>query len=308
MLKMIILSVLLACVCILPTAAQDATPEATPLPEELTAMFDYDQSVPLNVQIVSSEVRGAVTIQDITYPSPVTQKPIAAYLVVPPGAGSFPAIIYVHWYEPQAKNSDRTEFLDEAVMMAQIYGVESILVSTMWSDKAWYNSGRSLDTDYDDAIRQVIELRRGIDVLLAQPQVDASHLAYVGHDFGAMYGELLSGVDHRAQAYVFMAGAANFNEWMLFGVPATRPGLAEYKAKMDTLAPVRFVAQAAPAAILFQFGTRDQYTSQADVAAFAAAAPSSQSQQYAVGHPMDTDAVRADRLAFLVDQLDLTAR
>ena len=124
-----------------------------------------------------------------------------------------------------------------------------------------------------------------------------------------MYGELMAGVDHRARADVFIAGSSDFNNWMLFGVAENRPGLAEYKAKMETLAPTRFVALADPAVMLFQFGTEDVYTNQDDIDAFTAAATSSiEIKTYETEHAMATDEVQADRIAFLVEQLSLQER
>ena len=257
----------------------------------------------------SSELRAGVTVKDVSYASPVTGSAIGAYRVVPSGDGSFPGILYVHWLEESSPRSNRTQFLDEAVLMAQQYGVESLLVETMWSAPNWYRQGRSLDADYDDAIRQVIELRRGLDVLLAQPNIDSRRVAYVGHDFGAMYGSLLSGIDNRARAYVFIAGASNFNQWMLFGVSHSQPGLDEYKARMDALAPTRFVAQTAPAAIQFQFGSHDFYTPQDDFLTFYnAASDPKELHVYEAEHAMDAEAIRADRIRFLAGQLGLDKR
>lgn len=306
MLRKIIVGVALAVLLVMRAAAQDATPEVTPLPEDLTAMFDYDQSAPLAVEIVGTETRGDVTIQDITYPSPVSGDPISAYLVVPPGEGPFPGVLFVHWYESSSPTSNRTQFVEEAVSLAQEKGVVSLLVSTMWSEPTWYQEGRTLDSDYDDALHQVIELRRGLDVLLAQPGVDAERIAYVGHDFGGMYGSLLAGVDHRPKAFVIIAAASDFNKWMLFGVDETAAGVDEYKAHMAELAPSRFIAQAAPAPILFQFGTEDFYTPQDDYEAFfAAAAEPKTLKTYKTEHAMDLPEIRADRDAFLAEQLGL---
>jgi dienelactone hydrolase len=284
--------------------AQESTPE--PLPDEVIAMFDYDQMTAPEVQEVASETRGDVIVRDIIYPSPVTGENISAYLVVPPGDGPFPGIIYVHWLEPSAPDSNRTEFRDEAVMMAEEYGVASILPDAMWAAPGWYQTIRSLDTDYDDALRQVIELRRGIDVLQVEVAIDPERIGYVGHDFGGMYGSLLSAVDRRAKAYVFIAAASNFNEWMLFGVAPTRPEVKEYMARMDELAPTRFVAQTTPAAILFQFGTEDFYTPEEDYTAFfEAASEPKELKIYETEHAMALDEIRADRVAFLVAQLGL---
>lgn len=301
---------------VVPALAQDATPEPTAestsladATSEITAMFNYDQTKPLDVTETASEMRGDVTVKTIRYSSPVTAKPIGAYLVVPSGDGPFPAIEYVHWYDPAEPTSNKTEFLDEAVMMAQKYGVESILVDTMWSDPDWYGKGRTLDGDYDDAIRQVIELRHGLDVLLAQPNVDAERVAYVGHDFGAMYGTLLSAVDHRTKAYVFIAGASDFNNWMLFGVDDSTPGLAEYKAKMETIAPIKLIPLTSPSAIYFQYGTEDQYTNQLEIDAFLAAANEPKDiKMYKSDHAMASDAIQSDRVNYLVAHLDLQAK
>ncbi len=282
-----------------PGSAQEA------LPEEVIAMFEYDASAPLAIEEVSSEQRGSVTVKDIAYPSPVTGKPIKAYLVLPAGEGKFPGVLYVHWYEPENPTSNRTEFLDEAVNMAEQDGIVALLPETMWSEWTWYQQGRTLESDYDDASRQVIELRRGLDVLLAQVQVDSERVAYVGHDFGAMYGTLMGAVDQRPDAYVLIAGASNFNQWMLFGVPEDRAGLADYKAKMDELAPTRFISQV-NAPVLFQFGTEDFYTPQADYEDyFAAALDPKTLKTYKTEHAMILDEIREDRLAFLREHLKL---
>lgn len=293
------------------TATQEVTQEAPtlePLPQELLDMFDYDANAPLDLEIVGTEMRGNVTIQDVTYTSPVDGEAITAYLIVPPGEGPFPAVLFVHWYESTSPLSNRTQFVDEAVALAETYGVISLLPETMWSDPDWYQQGRSLDTDYADAFHQVIELRRGLDVLLSQPGVDTSRVAYVGHDFGAMYGSLLAGVDHRASAYVLIAGASDFNQWMLFGVPDDQPGLDAYKAQMAELAPSRFIAHAG-APVLFQFGTEDFYTPQSDIDAFVAGAVEPKTVKlYPTEHAMDLPEIRDDRRAFLVEHLALVER
>lgn len=269
-------------------------------------MFDYDANSPLNVETILTEKRGRVMVKEITYPSPITGKPIGAYLVLPEGEGTFPGILYVHWYEPHADNSNRTQFLEEAVSMAETDGIVGLLVETMWSDVEWYMKGRTLESDYEDAIRQVVELRRGLDVLLSLPQVDSERIAYVGHDFGAMYGSLMGGADKRPDVYVMIAGAANFNKWMLFGIPEDRKGLDDYKAKMEELAPSRFINQI-DAPILFQFGTEDFYTPAGDIETFYAAAVEPKAiKRYKTEHAMALDEIRQDRLAFLRQQLGLT--
>jgi hypothetical protein len=140
--KRLILLTALLVLGALPLRAGDAAPEVTAeLSQEVTQLFDYRQDAPLDVKEIDSEKRGDVTVKDITYASPVTGKPIPAYLVLPPGEGKHPGVLYVHWYEPAAPTSNRTQFLDEAVNLAKSDGVVSLLVATMWSEPTWYQKG-----------------------------------------------------------------------------------------------------------------------------------------------------------------------
>ena len=264
------------------------------------AIFDYDHTAPLAVQEVGREIHGAALVRDLTF-VPVNQA-VKAYLVTPTaGAGPNAAILYVHWLgEPATTN--RTEFLDEAVALAG-HGVVSLLVDTMWSEPQWYKN-RIPEEDYTHSIRQVIELRRAMDLLLAQPGIDARHVALVGHDFGAMYGVLASGVDRRATTYVFMAGVPHFIDWFLF---ARQPKeLASYRQQIAPLDPVNFVGRLAPASVFFQFAQKDDYVSAAQAAEFYAAAPAPKHlATYPGGHDLHTAEVAADRVAWLERELGL---
>jgi hypothetical protein len=176
--------------------------------ESTDAIFDYDHSAPLNLQEVGREIRDGALIRDITF-SP-TDKPVKAFLVTPvSGNGPHAAILYVHWLgEP--KTTNRTEFLEEATTLAR-HGVIALLVDTMWAEPNWYKN-RIPEEDYGHAIRQVIELRRAMDLLLSQPGIDLQRVGTVAHDFGAMYGIVASSLDRRAKTYVFMAGIPHFTD------------------------------------------------------------------------------------------------
>ncbi len=283
-----------------------ATPEATPVPfEELAAMFDYDQSTPLNVKVVSTKDQDGVTVEDITYDRLGGGKPVQAFLVLPKGDGPFPAILYVHWYEPSSPTSNRTEFLNEAVGMAQ-EGAASLLISTNWSDPTWFSDGRTLATDYDDSIAQVKELRRALDVLEAQPQVDKTRIAYVGHDFGAMYGAVLSGVDSRAKAYVLIAGTKSFSDWFLLGTKLTDSEQNAFIDRMSALDPRTYVAHTTAAYVLFQFGEQDPYVSHDDASDFFHAVTTSKGiMRYDTGHAMELPEIAAARKGILEWQLGI---
>ncbi|MEJ2758759.1 MAG: hypothetical protein P8046_09795, partial [Anaerolineales bacterium] len=140
----------------------------------------------------------------------------AAYLVRPEEETGqpYPAILFVHWYEPEAPNSNRTQFLNEAILLAQ-QGVVSMLVETMWSDRDWFLKRTQAD-DRAQAIQQVVELRQAMDILLAEPGVDPEKFFYVGHDFGGMYSVLAGAVDQRPRGYVLMAATPRVPDWFLY--------------------------------------------------------------------------------------------
>lgn len=230
-------------------------------------LFSYDMAQPLDLQDVGQpQRRDDVMIRDITFAVPDGRR-VSAYLVEPPAEPSKPrpAVLWVHWLEPEAHNSNRTQFLDEAVALAQD-GVVSLLPDGFWTmtPKKWAENpgfGWRSDFTHDRAlcIRQTIELRRALDLLTMRDDVDRERIAFVGHDFGAMYGALVMGVEHRIQAAVLMAGTVTFSEWFLFGSTLTPEQEKQYIQDMAIFDPARYVAHAAPARLLFQFAHADYY-------------------------------------------------
>ncbi|MBP9945531.1 MAG: hypothetical protein KBH14_03975, partial [Vicinamibacteria bacterium] len=180
------------------------------------ALFNYDASIPLGIVEKGVEKREGVSIRDVTF-NALAGKDVAAYIVTPEGKGPFAAVLWVHWLgEPETTN--RTQFLNEAVKLAA-QGVVSVLVDTMWStavNPEWFGK-RVPEEDYANSIRQVIALRRGMDLLLAQPNVDKARVGLVGHDYGGMYSMMMAGVDQRAKAYVYVAVVPSLNDWAFLG-------------------------------------------------------------------------------------------
>lgn len=86
----------------------------------------------------------------------------------------------------------------------------------MWSDPEWF-SQRDPEQDYERSLGQARDLRRSLDFLVRQPELSGKPIAYVGHDFGMMYGVLLGGVDARPQVWALQAGTSHFADWYLLG-------------------------------------------------------------------------------------------
>jgi fermentation-respiration switch protein FrsA (DUF1100 family) len=221
---------------------------------------------------------------------------VSAFLVRPLGKPKA-AVLWAHWYGEES-NTNRSEFLPDAVALARS-GVVSLLPqgSFPWQESVDEDAG----TDQQLAAAQVVQLRRGLDLL--QQEAGDVPIGFVGHDYGAMFGSMLV-ADKRPQAYVFMAPDATFSNWFIkyFVRGASKAELDQAFAPFD---PVNNVSDAAPASVFFQFAKSDKYVPGyvADKLYEAASDPKSE-KSYATGHELD-DAARADRLDWLRKQLGL---
>ncbi|MBX3083201.1 MAG: hypothetical protein KF716_16335 [Anaerolineae bacterium] len=264
-------------------------------------MFNYDNTADLMIKEVGTEQRGDVTIRDLSFVGVQGQAPINAYLVVPQGAGSFAGILWVHWLGEE--HSNRTQFLDEAVALAP-KGVVSLLVDAMWSKAGWYEN-RVPAEDYRNSIEQVITLRRAMDVLMAQPNVDTARIGFVGHDYGGMYGSIMAGVDPRAVTYVLIAVTPSLNDWAFFAAqPDSKPAYIRQNADLEL---TDYIHRVTNASVFFQFAEKDIYISRTGTAIFFAAANEPRQRQwYAADHSMNVSEAKADRAAWLIEKLALT--
>src|SRR5947207_6289510 len=172
---------------------------------EMVKHFDYDRTAPLNVKQIGVQRRATVTVYDITYDSPKGGV-VPAYLVVPKGRGPFAAVIWGHWYWQNSSMRNRKEFLDEAIALAPA-GVVSLLTDGPIARPGHVESKDLLnEKDIADLVQQVVDMRRGVDLLLARRDVDPKRVAYVGHSYNAVAGAILSGVERRFKAFVLIAG------------------------------------------------------------------------------------------------------
>jgi hypothetical protein len=178
--------------------------------------------VSLNVKQISVKVRDGVTIQDITYTGS-NRDTVPAYLVIPKGSGKFAGAIWGHWLMPGAANSNRDEFLDEAIALAPA-GVVSLLIDAPQSRPNFKRMPNPVLI-----AQQVVDLRRGLDLLLSRPDVDATRIAYVGHSWDAGTGAILDAADKRFAAFVFMSGPQSTMEYVL-----SSPGMIALRKTNDT--------------------------------------------------------------------------
>ena len=246
----------------------------------------------------------------ITYASPKSGV-VPAYLVVPRGRGPFAAVIWGHWYWPNSAMLNRKEFLDEAVALAQA-GVVSLLTDGPIARPGHVENDEPLNEQQNvDLVQQVVDMRRGADLLLARKDVDPKRIAYVGHSYNAVVGAILSGVERRFKAFVLMAGA------MSDEVTMKTPEYQQYRQKVgaekfDAFVEKyswtdqgKYVSHAAPAVVFLQYGSQEKFLTPERARLYAAVVSEPKRfELYDAPHALNA-AARRDRIAFLTEQLKL---
>lgn len=262
-------------------AAQSDTDSDTDPYDEWIHLFDYDASAPLDVQVISTAQQDGIEIRGMTYLGALD--PVPAYLVVPPGEGPFAGVVFLHW-----GGGSRAEFLDEAVEIAA-RGAIGLSIDAPW------NRPDPVPTTPDEAgIQIIVDVRRGVDLLVSLAEVDPARLAFVGHSFGASRGGVLAGVEKRFSTFILMTG---------YGRPSVYDGASAPGAFMDG---VYYVGHAAPSSLLFQFASSDEYITEAQALEFYdPASEPKEIQWYDAGHMLNADA-RTARTDWLVAQLGFT--
>ena len=267
-------------------------------PADIPEAFRYDATRPLGERLVSSELRGSVRIDTIEYASPAGG-PVPALLVRPAtGDRRNAGILFGHW-----GLGEKRAFLEEAVDLAARGAVSLLIDSSTIRPEPW---GKRDDAEYDQAIVQnVIDARRGVDLLVARADVDPRRLAYVGLSMGAHLGGIMAGVERRFSAFVLMGGTARLSDVLRAG--EYRRGMnaeqsRRFDAWLDRMARLdarHYVRNAAPARVFLQFTTADEYVPLSEAQAFFAATSEPKLMKwYDGGHELGERA-RRDRAEWL---------
>ncbi|HKD64502.1 MAG TPA: hypothetical protein VKB40_10750 [Candidatus Acidoferrales bacterium] len=290
--------------------------------DDLAHRWAYDKNQPLEMSQASVQERDGIKIYDISYKAPVGDRAslvgpnggvVTAYLVVPPGKGPFPAIIYEHWCMPGSEKKNRTEFLDEAIVLAHS-GAISLLIDHVTVHPGFVEDKSPLNEQQIAVeVQQDINIRRGADLLLARADVDPKRLAYVGHSCDADAGAFLSGVDKRFKAFVLMAGGwpdDTFRKSSVYQEYQQKIGAEKFdafEAKYSWTDTGKYLAHAAPAAVFLQFASDERFfTADMDKDYFAMVSEPKKMKTYEAQHALSAEATR-DRVAFLAEQLSFKA-
>jgi dienelactone hydrolase len=302
------------CAALFLTAS--ATPAAEPRFEELVRQFDYDRNALLNIREDKKEERDGVSIIELSYDSPRGGR-VPATLVVPSGKGPFAGILFGHWMMPRSSFRNKKEFLDEAILLAHS-GAVSLLTDAPMVRPGFLPEKDPLKGEIQNAEasrQQVIDFRRGLDLLLARGIVDPARIAFVGHSYNAHTGGILSGVEKRFGSFVLMAGVFADEEYIF---DSTALDVTQFRQKVGDKAlrdffqeyafddPVHFIGHSAPAAVFLQFGKEDAGISEKLARGyFERFAEPKKIAFYKAGHALNREA-REERIEWLAQRLKLS--
>ena len=279
-------------------------------------MFDYDQTLPLDVQVAATERGQGFATHDLSYASPLGGR-VPAFLVVPDGSGPFAGLLFLH-----PGQGSRATFRAEAESLAPS-GVVCLTIDAPFLRPEYPRPDGPVkirDAAAAEAAmcRQlIVDLRRGVDLLASRADVAPERIGYVGHSLGATFAGPLVAEEPRLNAFVLMAGYPRYTD-----VPRYSPhahfvkmrerlgpdGLEEYCAAMAPLDADRFVSQAgsaAPAPLLFQWATRDEWISRGEADRYYAIAREPKEQLwYEADHSFaEAPEARRDRGRWLGEKL-----
>jgi dienelactone hydrolase len=216
-------------------------------------LFDYDREAPLGFRDAGRANRNyPIEVREISYTSPARGGPVTGFLVRPPGDGPFPGVMLMH-----GAGADSVQMVVQATWLAGRGALALVIDSPFARDRNLQIPPGipGLRLDRDLIARNVVELRRGIDVLRDQG-VDDEKIGFVGFSAGGRAGAILAGNEDRIDAYVLISsGSAPVSE-VVKGVPIE--SRVEVEEILNDVDPLRHIRRASPAKLLFQNGRRDE--------------------------------------------------
>jgi hypothetical protein len=219
---------------------------------------------------------------------------------------------------PGSPFMNRKEFLEESIVMARS-GAVSLLIDATLVRPGFVREKdemRAAAQSSEATRQQLIDFRRGIDLLTSRYKLSRNAIAYVGHSFDAHVGGILSGVEKRINSFVLMAGGFADEEYVFdadnadmrklrerVGVEALR----QYFRKYAWDDPINFISHSAPAAVFLQFGRQDKpITEKMARRYFALFSEPKKMEFYDAGHGLNNIA-RRERAQWLRERLSLKA-
>src|SRR5262245_60981229 len=167
--------------------------------------FAYDDSAPLGYADRGrvNKTSYPIAVHDVSFTS--NGRKVEAFLLVPPGDDKKPAVVFVH-----GSGGDRTELIGQAAWLAARNVVTLTITepSTANAPIPVKSLAGQLRQVRDVQVKDVVAVRRAVDVLRTLPEVDPDRIGYLGWSAGAKTGALVAASEPRLRALVLLSGGA----------------------------------------------------------------------------------------------------
>jgi len=263
----------------------------------LAAQFDYDATAPIDLLSGDAESVDGITVRSISFASPRGGR-ATTLLFVPAGQGPFPAVVTM-----PGSNQLPGTFRPTALELARRGAV--VLVADQSQTRPGHAPLFSFTVaEREEYVQTVVDVRRGVDLLVARADVDPERLAFWGFSHGAFIGGIVAGVERRITSYVLQSGGGA--DYLRTNAPQRlhdADALATYLASVATVDPDIYIGHAAPSAVFLQNGSLDKTYTSAGVAAWQAAASAPKKiATYPADHGLDATAT-TDAIAWLASRI-----
>lgn len=269
-------------------ATSVAADEAPPGPDALKAVYDYDISAALDVEVISVEEAAIFTVEKLRF-SGMHGERVPATLILPGGTERPPCVLFLH-----GLGGDR----GQAQLVATLLIPQGIAVlaidAAMHGDRAvagvnFADVGAELAALDGPLVQTVVDNRRAIDYIESREDIDADRIVLIGASMGGILGSIVAAVDERIDAALLLVAgggwAAILNE---SDHPAAERLRASGMGEAEALAyvePTHFIGHLSPRPLLMINGTEDQIIPRSSAEAlYEAAGEPKQIRWYEGGH------------------------
>lgn len=274
-----------------------------------SAMSSVD--LPIQKSTVFREIKrtvdGTTLVQDVFFESPMGGL-VSAYLVSPLNKKTSRGVVYLH---PASGNRD--SLLKMAIEISRKTLSAGILIDAPFSrPEPWKKKGGVENPEIEEEIlnQTLQDLQCSIDVLsVLLSESKKQTIAYIGKNFGAAIGAVLTEKEKRISGWVLIAGLPSMADfWLLSEHPEAknlRDSSSPEKFKKfiqvtRTFDAIQFIGKASPSSLLFQFGLEDDWMNQEQVYHyFQTASHPKEILWYKTGHDFHNTQADQDRIVWL---------
>ncbi|HEX8236803.1 MAG TPA: dienelactone hydrolase family protein [Abditibacteriaceae bacterium] len=291
-----------------------APPAAAPSPwERLSAPYAYDAKQPLDAKVVGQQDSFVASTRRLTMRG-ARGATVPVYILLPSIASAnskVPGVVLLHGKDGRAE-----DMLIGAQFLAT-RGYASVIPEYVGHGTRRDPAnpvqmfGGEPQVLRDSIIESIQDVRRALDLLVAQPEVDATRIGLMGYSLGAIMGSITTAVEPRIDTAVLIVGGA---DWKTLLTQSQERDAAKWRAGgefkesaielLEGIDPKNFAGHIAPRPVLFINGTQDKIIPRAAAEALFEAAKEPKEQLWLeYGHMLPPTVVAVPLQEWLDDKL-----